>query len=568
MGHFRINGISRRITLTLLCGMLILMLVLGVYMLNVISHTNQESRTYALSMTDNMTDLISNKASAIARVSSLLAQNNYVEDYFDSTNVAQRAASIKVFNSLASTVIGENTDILAVSLTGAEGTTITVGTLMDAVVLSSLENTYPEIRGDTPFSPFFTKALKMEGRLPFYAYVMPIYDTDSITPRRKLASCIVLCDLRRLQEVLDQQLTDTFCGITLTGADGTVLAARSDTLSRSCRREEITEQPISGTGWTLRYTLDFTSAAFNSSSLGILWVATLICAIMLISTGVIIRMGLAKPVDTIIARLQSCNDLSHLDLHFHNELDIIVDTIEYTFSRLEKESEERIQGQTQMYAMQLHLRESELSALQSQINPHFLYNTLECMRSIGLYYQSPEIVTISTAMADIFRYSIKERSLVTLEREIGIIKKYLSIIDIRFDNRFEADFDLAPETLNCVVPKMTLQPIVENAIYHGLEPRKGKGHLRILSRVHNNMLILMIEDDGLGMGDDELRRLNQIMQSPDAQPMESENGRRSIGLLNIVRRLHLFSDGTGSITVSSTPGQGTSVCVKMPVKEN
>ena len=221
-----------------------------------------------------------------------------------------------------------------------------------------------------------------------------------------------------------------------------------------------------------------------------------------------------------------------------------------------------------MYAMQLHLRESELSALQSQINPHFLYNTLECMRSIGLYYQSPEIVTISTAMADIFRYSIKERSLVTLEREIGIIKKYLSIIDIRFDIRFEADFDLAPETLNCVVPKMTLQPIVENAIYHGLEPRKGKGHLRILSRVHNNMLILMIEDDGLGMGDDELHRLNQIMQSPDAQPMESENGRRSIGLLNIVRRLQLFSDGTGSITVSSTPGQGTSVCVKMPVKEN
>ena len=115
---------------------------------------------------------------------------------------------------------------------------------------------------------------------------------------------------------------------------------------------------------------------------------------------------------------------------------------------------------------------------------------------------------------------------------------------------------------------MTLQPIVENAIYHGLEPRKGKGHLRILSRVHNNMLILMIEDDGLGMGDDELHRLNQIMQSPDAQPMESENGRRSIGLLNIVRRLQLFSDGTGSITVSSMPEQGTSVCVKMPVKEN
>ena len=555
MGHFRINGISRRITLTLLCGMLILMLVLGVYMLNVISHTNQESRTYALSMTDNMTDLISNKASAIARVSSLLAQNNYVEDYFDSTNVAQRAASIKVFNSLASTVIGENTDILAVSLTGAEGTTITVGTLMDAVVLSSLENAYPEIRGDTPFSPFFTKALKMEGRLPFYAYVMPIYDTDSITPRRKLASCIVLCDLRRLQEVLDQQLTDTFCGITLTGADGTVLAARSDTLSRSCRREEITEQPISGTGWTLRYTLDFTSAAFNSSSLGILWVATLICAIMLISTGVIIRMGLAKPVDTIIARLQSCNDLSHLDLHFHNELDIIVDTIEYTFSRLEKESEERIQGQTQMYAMQLHLRESELSALQSQINPHFLYNTLDSIAWMCERGKNADAVQMVHALARLFRISISRgHELIPIEKELQHAEAYLQIQKYRYKNQFTYHFTVDESCLHCLCNKITLQPIIENAIVHGLDLMVDSGHIEITVKPDGDDILLIVADDGIGMEPEQVAALLQ----------NEPSDRTGIGVKNVNDRLRIYFGADYGISIESAPYEGTTVTIRTP----
>ena len=139
-----------------------------------------------------------------------------------------------------------------------------------------------------------------------------------------------------------------------------------------------------------------------------------------------------------------------------------------------KESEERIQGQTQMYAMQLHLRESELSRPAKPDQPAF------SLQYAGMYALHRPVLSkpgdrhhlhCHGGYFPLFHQGALAGDTGARNRHH---QKYLSIIDIRFDNRFEADFDLAPETLNCVVPKMTLQPIVENAIYHGLEPRKAQ----------------------------------------------------------------------------------------------
>ena len=213
--------------------------------------------------------------------------------------------------------------------------------------------------------------------------------------------------------------------------------------------------------------------------------------------------------------------------------------------------------------MQLHLRESELSALQSQINPHFLYNTLECMRSIGLYYESPEIVSISTAMADIFRYSIKGSPMVALEEELRIIRQYMNIIDVRFDGRFHAETDCTPETLSCIIPKMILQPLVENAIYHGLEPQKGNGTVTIRARLHNEELVVVVQDDGIGMAPEEVDRLRAALASPNAA-IDRSFAKRSIGLANIAQRIRLFSRDRCAIEIRSRRGEGTSVCIRLP----
>ena len=556
------GSITQRITLVLLGGMLCLLAVLVLYVWQVASTARSDSRAYALSLSESITQSLEEKTASITKTASSLAQNAYVEAYYASDDINERAKNIRVFNSLALNAIADRPDILAVGLLDLGGSSITVGTQLDAVLLSTLKRTYPFLLEPDAFSPFFTRAIRMEGKIPYYAYILPVYDTRNKTPLTRVATCVVLCDLRRVQSLLDQTLTAPFCDIRLYDSEDILICSRTEGAAAP-HGAEILTHALPSTGWSLRYHLDFSSFSFQGMSLWVVVRMALICAAMLLIVFAIVRRSVARPVDAILARLRSGKDLSHLGLHFGGELDIIVETIERTFARLERTTQERIRSQTEVYAMQLHLRESELSALQSQINPHFLYNTLECMRSIGLYYESPEIVSISTAMADIFRYSIKGSPMVALEEELRIIRQYMNIIDVRFDGRFHAETDCTPETLSCIIPKMILQPLVENAIYHGLEPQKGNGTVTIRARLHNEELVVVVQDDGIGMAPEEVDRLRAALASPNAA-IDRSFAKRSIGLANIAQRIRLFSRDRCAIEIRSRRGEGTSVCIRLP----
>ena len=556
------GSITQRITLVLLSGMICLLAVLVLYVWQVASTARSDSRAYALSLSESITQSLEEKTASITKTASSLAQNAYVEAYYASDDINERAKNIRVFNSLALNAIADRPDILAVGLLDLDGSSITVGTQLDAVLLSTLKRTYPFLLEPDAFSPFFTRAIRMEGKIPYYAYILPVYDTRNKTPLTRVATCVVLCDLRRVQSLLDQTLTAPFCDIRLYDSEDILICSRTEGAAAP-HGAEILIHALPSTGWSLRYHLDFSTFSFQGMSLGVVVRMALICAAMLLIVFAIVRRSVARPVDAILARLRSGKDLSHLGLHFGGELDIIVETIERTFARLERTTQERIRSQTEVYAMQLHLRESELSALQSQINPHFLYNTLECMRSIGLYYESPEIVSISTAMADIFRYSIKGSPMVALEEELRIIRQYMNIIDVRFDGRFHAETDCTPETLSCIIPKMILQPLVENAIYHGLEPQKGNGTVTIRARLHNEELVVVVQDDGIGMAPEEVDRLRAALASPNAA-IDRSFAKRSIGLANIAQRIRLFSRDRCAIEIRSRRGEGTSVCIRLP----
>ena len=556
------GSITQRITLVLLGGILCLLAVLVLYVWQVASTARSDSRAYALSLSESITQSLEEKTASITKTASSLAQNAYVEAYYASDDINERAKNIRVFNSLALNAIADRPDILAVGLLDLDGSSITVGTQLDAVLLSTLKRTYPFLLEPDAFSPFFTRAIRMEGKIPYYAYILPVYDTRNKTPLTRVATCVVLCDLRRVQSLLDQTLTAPFCDIRLYDSEDILICSRTEGAAAP-HGAEILIHALPSTGWSLRYHLDFSTFSFQGMSLGVVVRMALICAAMLLIVFAIVRRSVARPVDAILARLRSGKDLSHLGLHFGGELDIIVETIERTFARLERTTQERIRSQTEVYAMQLHLRESELSALQSQINPHFLYNTLECMRSIGLYYESPEIVSISTAMADIFRYSIKGSPMVALEEELRIIRQYMNIIDVRFDGRFHAETDCTPETLSCIIPKMILQPLVENAIYHGLEPQKGDGMVTIRARLHNEELVVVVQDDGIGMAPEEVDRLRAALASPNAA-IDRSFAKRSIGLANIAQRIRLFSRDRCAIEIRSRRGEGTSVCIRLP----
>lgn len=371
------GSITQRITLVLLGGMICLLAVLALYVWQVASTARSDSRAYALSLSESITQSLEEKTASITKTASSLAQNAYVEAYYASDDINERAKNIRVFNSLALSAIADRPDILAVGLLDLDGSSITVGTQLDAVLLSTLKRTYPFLLEPDAFSPFFTRAIRMEGKIPYYAYILPVYDTRNKTPLTRVATCVVLCDLRRVQSLLDQTLTAPFCDIRLYDSEDILICSRTEGAAAP-HGAEILTHALPSTGWSLRYHLDFSSFSFQGMSLGVVVRMALICAAMLLIVFAIVRRSVARPVDAILARLRSGKDLSHLGLHFGGELDIIVETIERTFARLERTTQERIRSQTEVYAMQLHLRRASSLPCKARSTRTSSYNTLEC----------------------------------------------------------------------------------------------------------------------------------------------------------------------------------------------
>ena len=169
------------------------------------------------------------------------------------------------------------------------------------------------------------------------------------------------------------------------------------------------------------------------------------------------------------------------------------------------------------YSSRLLKTQAQINALHSQINPHFLYNTLEMIRSQALDRDVPEIADMAETLANMFRYNIGQpQSLATFEQELENVKNYFLIQQYRFQNRFELQIDIDSEDseiLECQIPRLTIQPIVENAVHHGLERRSGKGMVRISAFLTEQRLIIRISDDGAGMSRTQAEALREKLNA-------------------------------------------------------
>ena len=220
---------------------------------------------------------------------------------------------------------------------------------------------------------------------------------------------------------------------------------------------------------------------------------------------------------------------------------------------------------------QIFDKQTELTALQSQINPHFLYNTLECIRGQALLDDNIEIAKMVEALSSFFRYSIsKKGNLVTLRDELANIENYMLIQRYRFNNRFSMEIIIDEEdeaAYDFLVPRLIIQPVIENAIFHGLEERMEDGIVSIEVIVTDLDMIITISDNGKGIGCEELEELNNRINAND---MELDDKNKSnqintgIALPNINRRIRLLFGKEYGVNVYSTLGKGTDVEIIIP----
>jgi two-component system sensor histidine kinase YesM len=219
---------------------------------------------------------------------------------------------------------------------------------------------------------------------------------------------------------------------------------------------------------------------------------------------------------------------------------------------------------TRLYEAELIKKQSELAYLQSQINPHFLYNTLESIKGVAVDAGAEKVFHMATALGQIFRYCVKGAEVVPLEEELDIIKSYLYIQKMRFENRLIAVYDIAEDILKCKVPKMILQPIVENAIHHGIEPSMGENHLWIRGNLLGNRMVIHIKDDGVGMDEATLESVRNDISEARVSTGHSYN---SIGLLNVNNRITLSYGPEYGLQIDSALKEGTEVVLTLPLYE-
>jgi two-component system sensor histidine kinase YesM len=211
------------------------------------------------------------------------------------------------------------------------------------------------------------------------------------------------------------------------------------------------------------------------------------------------------------------------------------------------------------YVAEIEQKNAELIALQSQINPHFLYNTLEAIRMKAICNGDREVGKMLYGLAVIFRSQVKESNIIPLASELHYCKKYLELFEFRYQDKFTFSIDCETEYMEIPVIKFIVQPIVENYFIHGIRLKDNDNHLHIQVKKINNELWLTVSDNGKGMDEEEIEKRNRQFQA------HSVEFHYSIGMGNVNRRIKaVYGNDYGVSLKKNEEGKGLCVCLHFP----
>jgi len=215
---------------------------------------------------------------------------------------------------------------------------------------------------------------------------------------------------------------------------------------------------------------------------------------------------------------------------------------------------------SQITTEQIRLRKAEFELLQSQINPHFLYNTLDAIVWLAESGEKEKVVSTVSSLSNFFRASLNQgKDIVTVKEDIGHVRSYLEIQHVRYQDILDYEIDVPEEIYPYLIPKITIQPLVENALYHGIKNKRGKGKITISGKKFPHYIVIYVTDNGLGISDD---RLKEVLKNINNR---SESEKTTYGLYNVNERIRLdFGDKYG-LKIESEYGQGTTASIRLPL---
>jgi two-component system sensor histidine kinase YesM len=268
--------------------------------------------------------------------------------------------------------------------------------------------------------------------------------------------------------------------------------------------------------------------------------------------------SIARPVIELRSLMKEAED-GNLAVRFEGKQEDEIGHLGKSFNTMIEEVQKLID---MVYREQQSKREAELKTLQEQIKPHFLYNTLDTIRWMAEEHAASDIVEVVGALTSLFRIGLaRGKEMICVRDELEHVRSYLIIQKARYEDKFDFTLAAQDDVMPCMVLKLTLQPIVENAIYHGIKERRGKGTIRVEAIRRDGILVLRVTDDGIGMGPERLAELRALLETEHAE--SSAHG--GYGMSNVNERIRLSFGRTYGIHFVSVPGGGTTVEVLHPL---
>lgn len=270
----------------------------------------------------------------------------------------------------------------------------------------------------------------------------------------------------------------------------------------------------------------------------------------------IISSSIAKPVRQLTDLMEKVEG-GELEVSFQSKKQDEVSRLGYKFNNMIQEIRNLIE---MVYSVQKRKRESELKVLQAQIKPHFLYNTLDTINWMARKHGAMDIVSIISDLTDLFRIGLsKGNQVITVEEELKHIICYLRIQKARYRDKLNYTLDAQVDTSDLQVLKLILQPIVENAIYHGVKMQRKQGHIKIQVSIQNHALIFVVEDDGPGIEHEQLSEINNVLKSGN------HHIKKGYGMFNVNERVQLTFGEEYGVSIQSEINTGTRVCITHPL---
>jgi two-component system, sensor histidine kinase YesM len=324
----------------------------------------------------------------------------------------------------------------------------------------------------------------------------------------------------------------------------------------------ITFNTSANTGWTVLSVIptNILFSKINSFKLAMVY-TIILCILSSIVIAILMSNTVTEPISLLKSRMKMAES-GDFDIQIDVKSKDEIGELSISFNNMIARIKKLIQ---RVYQTEILRKEAELSALQAQINPHFLYNTLQIMDIMAEEKGADEISGSCRALARIFRYSIsKGQGFVSLKEEVLHVKNYVYIQQLRLGDLLKVKYNIDDQLYKYEIIKLVLQPLVENAILHGIENSGRSCVIKVSATVERQSLIIDVEDDGAGMEEDELKKVqHSLYQEAEDDPGSTKSG---IALRNVNNRIKLYYSDQYGMSIQSIRNVGTKVTLVLPAK--